>query len=307
MIIKKINSNKDNWPISIMCVDNVEKPKGIVQISHGMCEHKERYIDFMNYLNKCGYICVIHDHRGHGQSLIDQNDLGYFGKNGDSYMCDDLYQVNQWIKGQYPFLPIILLGHSMGSLLTRKYIKNYDDTISGLIICGSPSYNNGVWFGKTITYVLGKLIGEHYRSHFINQIAFGMFNRKIKHAKSPHQWICSDNEVVKAYDDDPLCNFVFTLNGFNKLFALMESAYSKTGWHVTCQLPIHFISGIQDPCLINIKKFNKAIKHLKKVGYTQVTSKLYDKMYHEILNEKNKEEVYSDIVLWIDKVLCKDA
>ncbi|MBS5115650.1 MAG: lysophospholipase [Erysipelotrichaceae bacterium] len=303
----KIKSNKDQWPISILCVDDVENPKGVVQISHGMCEYKERYIDFMQYLNTQGYICVIHDHRGHGQSIVDQNDLGYFGKNGDIKMCEDLYQVNQWIKGRYPFLPIIMLGHSMGSMLARKYIKTYDDTISGLIICGSPSYNRFVTFAKTLTYLLSKIKGVHHRSTFINYLAFGLFNRKIKNAKSPHQWICSDLKVVEAYDQDPLCNFIFTLNGFNQLFAIMESAYSLNDWHITQQLPIHFISGIEDPCLINVKKFNQALKRLKQVGYQNVTSKLYDGMYHEILNEKNKEEVYQDISNWLDKILFKDA
>ena len=100
-----------------------DNPKGIVQFSHGMCEHKERYIDFMETLSQEGYICVIHDHRGHGKSVKSQDDLGYFNENGHEYIVEDLHQVTLWIKKQYPTLPLYLFGHSMRSLVVRCYCQ----------------------------------------------------------------------------------------------------------------------------------------------------------------------------------------
>ena len=279
-----------------------EEGKAILQISHGMCEHKERYLPFMEYMANQGYICVIHDHRGHGKSVRLQEDLGYFYKNGGENLVEDLHQITQAIKKQYIGLPYFLLGHSMGSLAVRCYIKKYDTDLDGLIVCGSPSENTMAGIGILIDKAIQKYRGGHGRSSVIDTVFSKGFEKAFEKEHTPHAWICSDKNVVAAYNADPLCNFTFTLNGYEALLWLVKNTYSLQGWKVEKpKLPIYFISGAEDPCMLDQKKFLEAVALMQKIGYKQVSSKLYQNMRHEILNEKNRVLVLNDIVNFINE------
>lgn len=291
----KIVSQFDNLPLDVI-VMSPDHPKGIVQISHGMCEHKERYLDFMEYFVQNNYICIIHDHRGHGKSILKDEDLGYFYENGHLGIVEDLHQVSLFIKARYPHLPLYLFGHSMGSLVVRCYIQKYDEDIQGLIVCGSPSKNAATPMGLRLSSWLSNHKGHHHRSAFIQKISFGAFNKRFD-KNTPNSWICSDKEVVDIYNSNPLCHYVFTTNGFHSLFHLMQTTYSSKEWVFNNkQLPIHFIAGSDDPCIVSEKKFNEAIEFIKKIGYQNVTSYLFKGMRHEILNEKEKHIVYQHIL-----------
>lgn len=290
-----IPSAFDQLPLDVLIV-SPSHPKGIVQFSHGMCEHKERYFDFIHFLNNHGYVCCIHDHRGHGKSIYKQDDLGYFYENGDIGIVEDLHQLTLFMKKRYPKLPLYLLGHSMGSLVVRCYIKKYDNDIDGLFVIGSPSYNPVAPLGIRLTSLYSKVKNDHYRPKLIQKVGFEAFNKNFDH-KVENSWICSDKDVVKKYNQNPLCHFSFTANGFASLFKLMNETYSKQNWQLkNSQLPIMFLAGENDPCITNEKKFNEAVHLLKEVGYSHVSSKLFKNMQHEILNEKNNEIVYHTIL-----------
>ncbi len=295
-----INSNSDKLPISVtMFIPEVDI-KGIVQISHGMAEHKERYFDFMEYLANQGYVTIINDHRGHGKSIKEKEDLGFFYDNSSEYIVEDLHQITLYIKELYPNKEMILFGHSMGSMVVRKYIKKYDKDIDKLIVCGSPSKNPFAGLAIFITKIMKIFKGDKYRSNFIQNLAFGSYNKNIKNAKSKNSWICSNNETVESYDKDELCGFIFTLNGFENLFRLMKEIYQKDGWTLNKKdLPILFIAGSNDPVIIDEEKWNESQEFLKKIGYSNVTGKLYKNLRHEILNEKNKQQIYEDIINFI--------
>jgi alpha-beta hydrolase superfamily lysophospholipase len=290
-------SPSDSLELSVLIAYPETEPTAIVQLVHGMCEHKERYIPLMRFLSQHGYVCVMHDHRGHGKSVRTADDLGYFYAGGYVAMVDDTHAVTQLIKNRYADLPVYLFGHSMGSMVVRAYTKRYEQQIAGLIVCGSPSYNSANSIGKQIAKCQGHKHGDHYRSKSIQKLAFGSYNKSFGNVSSPNAWICSDTAVVAAYDASPLCNYIFTSNGFYNLFALMDDAYNRKDWHVVnAQLPIWFISGEDDPCFISPKKFNHAVDNMRKVGYVNVTSKLYPHMRHEIVNELGKEQVWNDIL-----------
>lgn len=291
----KIISDFDNLPLDVI-ITSPSHPKGIVLIAHGMCEHKERYNQFINFLTKNNYVCVINDHRGHGKSILGKEDLGYFYKNGHEGIVEDTYQLIQMIKSRYKHLPIYLFGHSMGSLVVRNYIKKYDNTINGLIVCGSPSHNSACDFAIKLCDVMAKFKGDHYRSKLLRTLSVDSFNNKFdKNVRC--DWLCTDRSVVEEYNNDPLSGFTFTVNGFKSLFILMKETYSSKNWQkLNLNLPVHFIAGEDDPCITNVSEFNKAVNLLKEVGYNHVSSKLYKNMRHEILNEKKKEIVYNDIL-----------
>ena len=290
-------SPSDSLELSVLIAYPETEPTAIVQLVHGMCEHKERYIPLMRFLSQHGYVCVMHDHRGHGKSVRTTDDLGYFYAGGYMAMVDDTHAVTQLIKNRYTDLPVYLFGHSMGSMVARSYTKRYDNELAGLIVCGSPSYNSANSIGKQIAKCQGHKHGDHYRSTQMQKLAFGTYNKSFGKVSSPNAWICSDTAVVAAYDASPLCNYIFTSNGFYNLFALMDDAYARNDWRLSNpKLPIWFISGEDDPCFISPKKFNHAVDNMKKVGYVNVTSQLYPHMRHEIVNELDKEQVWNDIL-----------
>lgn len=291
-----------------------DHPKGILQLVHGMSEHRERYHDFMDYCAEYGYVVIIHDHRGHGASIKNPDDHGYFYQNGAQGIINDVHQITEYIRTKFPDLSLTLFGHSMGSLIVRCYIQQYDADIDKLIICGSPSKRFGVSAGKFAVNLLKLFFGERHRSNFVQNLSFSNYNKiSAKLARqngnisaadtysSANSWVVSDPAVVAAYDADERDGFVFTLNGFEVLFTLMTRAYRKTGWRVqNPQLPILFISGADDPCLISHKDFYKAVNFLRQRGYTDIESKLYPSMRHEILNEKGKLEVWEDIIKFVE-------
>lgn len=293
---RKIISEMDGLELGVLVCSPQEEPVGILQISHGMSEHKERYLPFMEYMCGRGYACVIHDHRGHGESVRSPEDLGYFYENGTQSIVEDVGQVNRWMRAEYPGKPYFLLGHSMGSLVARAYLKHHDSTLDGLIVSGSPSATGASKLGIALGALLKKRYGDHYIPERYNRIAFDNFNKKFRPALSEHAWLCSDPDVVKGFDEDPLCGFVFTLNGFKTLFQLMETVYSTKGWKVTKpQLPVWFLSGELDPCMLSRLKFLQAVDLIHKVGYERVSAKLYPGMRHETLNEPGRMQVFEDI------------
>lgn len=295
-----IPSQQDGLELGVLCTQPSDKPKGIVQISHGMSEHKERYLPFMEFLSSHGFICVIHDHRGHGESVKSPEDYGYFYQNGAKAVVEDLYQITRWSKARYPNLPLYLFGHSMGSLIVRVYTKRYDNAIDGLLVCGSPSENKLAGVAKGLVHCMAAQKGEHYRSQMIQNLVFGSSNQAFSNSSSQNAWICSDPEVVRAYDKSPLCGFTFTLNGFDALFSLVQQAYSPKGWQLQHpSLPVFFLVGWEDPCRITDKKFLQAVRFMRDRGYGNISYKVYGGQRHEILNDTQKEQVFADVLAWL--------
>lgn len=298
----RIKSPADGLEISILSCSPSSGAKGIVQLVHGMCEHKERYLPFMEFLASEGYASIIHDHRGHGESVKSSDDLGYFYEGGYAALVEDIGAVNRLVRGDYPGLRLALLGHSMGSMAVRSYVRRYDDTADALIVCGSPSYNPAAGIAKVLAKVYVMLAGKKHRPELIQNLAFGSFNRKFGKVSSPHAWVCSDPEIVAMYDSDPLCNFQFTADGFINLFSLMQDAYDIRHWSLkNPEMPVLFISGKEDPCLTSEEKFREAVKAMEKAGYENVRSVLYPSMRHEILNEAGKERVWNDVLAFLDQ------
>lgn len=297
----KIISDQDSLELDCLLIKPNKEIKAIVEIAHGMNEHKERYIDFMKFLAKNGYASFIHDHRGHGKSIKNNNDLGYFYEDNASYVVEDLHQINEYLKNKFKNKKIILFGHSMGSMIVRKYISKYAHTIDGLIVCGSPSKNNASKLGLKVVKLLKSIKGERYRSEFVKKLMFGGFDKK---GSEPNSWVCHNKEILKLYNEDELCKYTYTLNGYENIIKLMIDIYNPKIYNRNnLDLPIYFIAGNDDPVIKSKKDFNEAINFLKKIGYHNIDNTLYDDMSHEILNEINNNLVYDDILNWLNKII----
>lgn len=270
-----------------------ENPIGILQFLHGMAEHKDRYFGAMRALAEEGYACIIHNHRGHGNCPV----LGHFGQGGFEGIVADAKAVSDLAKKEFPALPLYLFGHSMGSLLARSCLKRFDDAYAGVFICGTPFAPPAVIkIARAFIALKIKLNGDEWRSNTVNAMVTGAFNKGIKNPVSPNQWISFNEENVAVYDADPLCGFCFTLSGFAGLMALMEDTYSPQNW--ACNnpsLPVHFLSGKEDPCHTGLKNFQKAVKAVESKGYP-TTYKVFENMRHEILLEKENAAVIAHIL-----------
>ena len=272
-------------------------PRGVVQLVHGMCEHKERYIPFMEWLAARGYACVIHDHRGHGASVRSADDLGYLYDGGWQALVEDVRVVSDWIREQWPGLDYTLFGHSMGSMVVRSFAKRYDDRLDRLFVCGCPSDNPAKGAGKVLASMIGRLRGWHYRPKLLQAMSFGSFNKPFEKEGWPAAWVCSDPDTLKAYHADPLCAYQFTANGFYNLMGLMEDCYSAKGWKLSRpEMPVYFISGAEDPCRVSDQALEQAADLMRQAGYKHVDLKLYPGMRHEILNETDRQQVWNDIL-----------
>lgn len=294
----KIKSNFDGLELDVLLFVP-ENIKGIVQIAHGMAEHKERYIYFMEKLCDEGFVACIHDHRGHGKSIKDQNDLGYFYDSTGKAIVDDCHQISLYLKDKFKNVPLILFGHSMGSFVVRSYTRKYDDDIDKLIVSGSPSENGASGAALTLIKLDTIRKGDRYISKTMTALATGGYDKAYPE-EGHNGWLSVNKQNVINYNNDPLCGFPFTLNGYQNLMILMQDAYAKKGWvNRKPNLPIMFISGSGDPCAESKEKWLKAIDSMKSHGYLNVTGKMYEGYRHEILQEDCKDEVIKDILDFI--------
>lgn len=291
------------------------KIKAIVQISHGMAEHIDRYDDFARFLAKNGILVVGNDHMGHGKSINSEDDLGYFsipikglhGKRRENYSSSalavkDLCHITKIVKKHYPGVLYILLGHSMGSFLARRYLMQYGKELDGIIIMGTGNQSAlKIYTAKMLNKVISLIKGERYRSKLLNKLMFGAYNRKIKNHKGDNDWVTSDKEKLKEYDSDNRCGFVFTMNGIEALLSTIQYIINP---HNIAKIPTDvkmlIVSGTDDP----VGDYGEAVKEVHKVysehGVESITIKLYEECRHELLNEKVRNIVYKDILDWIE-------
>lgn len=282
---------------------------GIIQLVHGMSEMKERYRPFMEYLTGLGFACIIHDHRGHGQSVKSKDDLGFLYGGGADALIEDTHQITETAKKRWPDQKLILFGHSMGALIVRCYLKKYDDELSALIISGAPCKNPAVGMGKLIVKFQKAVHGPRYKSKLLNDMSFGSYGKNFPNEGSEYAWLSVDQGNVKAYEESEYCGFPFTVDGYEGLMDLLSETYNNKNWQVkNPKLPILFVSGKDDPCTNGPRNLKIAIDHLRSLGYCDIRGKLYEGGRHEILNDTMKKTVYSDITKWLkQKDLLKDA
>ncbi|MBR0138617.1 MAG: alpha/beta fold hydrolase [Erysipelotrichaceae bacterium] len=295
-----INSSTDNLTLYAN-VYTPDDPKFIVQIIHGMAEHKERYDELATLLTKMGAVVLVADNRGHGKSINEEIPLGYSAKeNGWLINLQDLHQFSLMIQEKYRRLPFFLLGHSMGSLIAHSYLKRYEDSLAGVIFSGMPAYNKSVSAGKALCTTFAKFRGDKSVSKAL--VSLTDYNKSIKNPRTPFDWISYNTDNVNKYVADPLCGFSFTNRGYYDLMTGMQDAYEIKDWRVLKpDLPILFVVGNDDLCADVPEGFQFALDNLAKAGYNNIEANVYENMRHEIFNERERKIVYKDVLGWLLK------
>lgn len=283
------------------CWVPADGPRAIFQIVHGMAEHGERYEDFAKFLCKNGFAVLVDDHVGHGKSIKDDGDLGYFGENnGWDAFVEDERALTELIKTEYPDIPVIFFGHSMGSFIAREYIRRYgtDEKIKAAIFCGSSGKNPASAIAIKLAGAIAKVKGSKHYSKFIDKVAFGPYNKKTEN-RTPFDWLSTDKAEVDKYIADKYCGFLFTAVGYRDLFTVLDKV-SGSDWYgsLNKELPMLVISGEDDPVGAYGKGIKQIYNDLNSAGQKDVTLKLFPGMRHEILNEVDRVEVYKYITSW---------
>lgn len=283
---------------------NSEKaPLAILQITHGMAEYIMRYDDFARYMVKNGFVVFGNDHLGHGDTAKTDEQMGFFAeKNGYSILAEDVHTLTGIAKKQYPTLPIILLGHSMGSFVARLYASRFSRDINGAIFMGTSGANPVGGIGIFLVNVISLFKGERHKSPFIDNLAFGSYNKKYDDVKTPFDWLSTERSNVTKYINDPKCGYLFTLSGYRDLMKVL-GAVSKKSWaeKIRNDLPMLVISGSEDPVGDFSKGPKEVFDKLKESGKENVELKLVEGKRHEILNEDNKADTYAFLLDWCKK------
>lgn len=288
----------------IMSPIDVNEIKGVVQISHGMCEYIDRYDEVAKYFISKGYVVAGHDHIGHGDSVNSENERGFFAKDGGyKYLVEDLHYMTKIIKKRYQNVPYFLLGHSMGSFITRCYISKYGEEISGVILIGTMGSQWMLDAGIQLADRLIQKKGEMYRSKKLDQLSFEFANINFEPILTKYDWTCSDEAVVNAHVNDKKMTFIFTASAFKDLFYLVKYCNDEKYVRNTPKtLPMLIMSGDMDPVGEEGTGVKRVYELYKKIGIKDITFRLYKDCRHELLNEKNKFDIYKDIEDWIELI-----
>ena len=296
----KSTNGEDN--IAYYVYKPLSEPRAIVQIVHGMCEYCGRYEDFISFLCSNGIMVCCHDHLGHGASAESEEKLGFFAnERGWQYLAKDTVRLSRMIRSRNPGVPFYILGHSMGSLVVRTVLAKYDFLYNGTIIMGTLNTKVAADAGIVLTRAICKAKGNFYRSEAVDQLMFGLSNRRIDDPASEYSWISRDEDIVSEYEKNPLCNFHFTVRAYSDLLFLVSYVSDKS-WvkKLDKSLPIFICSGSDDPVGNYGKGPKEVFDALDSAGFSDIELKIYSGARHEILNETNRAEVYEDILGWLN-------
>ncbi len=278
-------------------------PRGIIQIAHGMTEHAGVYTDFIAALLKAGYGVYAHDHKGHGKTVKREEDYGHFKPNvGWNEAVSDVIFVSETIRKEQT-CPLFLLGHSMGSFLSRRAVQLKGELYDGFLISGTGG-NPGLLgsIGHKVATIEMKLRGEKTKSPMLNFLSFGNFNSHFKPNRTKFDWLSSDNNQVDKYIADPLCGFICTTSFYRELFSgVLEVNKLEEFKKTPKNLPIHIFSGDRDPVGDMGKGVKEVYENYKKCDVKDVTLRLYENGRHEMFHEVNRDEVFQDLISWLDK------
>ena len=288
---------------ALKCVPD-SKPRAVVQIAHGIAEHIDRYRPFMEFLADNGFVAAGNDHLGHGKSIRVPEEQGFFAeKDGWWRVVDDMDKLHDIMSKEYPELPYVLFGHSMGSFLTRTYLIKHPDKYDGVILSGTGHQSPAlVLGGNAAASVMAKLNGAMGDGAKLDSLALGSYLNKIENPRTKFDWLSRDTEQVDKYIADPLCGFVGKIGLYRDMMQGIKFITDKKNIaQMNKEKPVYFMSGNGDPVGDYGKGVERAYNAFCDAGLHDVFMRLYPGGRHEMLNETNKEQVYQDILNWLNE------
>lgn len=281
--------------------------RAVLQICHGVAEHIARYDTFARYLNGLGIAVVGHDHLGHGLSLPEGGTPVYFGESNTwNTVVDDIYVLHQRIRLWYPDVPLCIMGHSMGSFLTRTYLIRYPGTVKAAVIMGTGWQPKAVIAGgMAVAKAVGAVVGENGTSDLVTNLAFGAYNKLFAPNRTSCDWLSADEGNVDAYMADPLCGADATVGLFRQMLSGIRFNQKLSNLRqMDPRIPVLFVAGEKDPVGDCGNGVRRTYQEFRRAGVQDCTLKLYPGLRHEILNEKaQQQQIFEDIGQWLTSKL----
>ncbi len=289
----------DGHEIHVQSWEPAAAARGVIQVLHGLGEYADRYARFAKAATERGYIVFAHDHRGHGRHA---DNLGYFAP-GDGWrkVCTDVQAVNDSIRESFDQLPVVLLGHSMGSYVAQSFALHYGARLDGLILSAST------WPSRLAlvpAVVLARIeawrVGNHCNSKLLDKLGFGNFNKRFEPARTACDWLSRDEAEVDKYAADPLCGGPYSSGlWLDLLGGLFEISSDHALTRIPTDLPILITGGAADP-VGGDAGMSKLALHYAQTLHQRLKIKIYPDGRHEMLNDINRDEVTADWLAWID-------
>ncbi|MBR2650141.1 MAG: alpha/beta fold hydrolase [Clostridia bacterium] len=281
-------------------------PRGVVQLSHGMVDHVGRYEALGKFLAECGYVFAGNDHIGHGMTADKSGTMfGYFtDKGGTDLVLRDLHSMNKLLRERFGGMKPVIMGHSMGSFLSRLYVEKYPNSISGHIIHGTGGpLGAAVPLGIGLVNLIMLFRGTKYRSSLVKSIAFAGYNSHFPKEEGPNAWLTRDLSTISGHDSNSYTNFTFTVSAYKELFQMVGKSNSKN-WFASYpkQLKTLILSGDEDPVGDYGNGVRYVYKQLLLSSVEELSMKLYEGARHELFNETNRDEVFADMKSFLDRV-----
>ena len=280
------------------------KPVGHIHILHGMAEHIGRYKESVEFFIEQGYVVTGHDHRGHGKTAQLNGIKGHFAESdGFNRVVEDAYEVIRHMQTYDSSLKLILLGHSFGSFVARRFIQLYGDVVDLVVLSGTGG-DPGIagYAGQAVANGLGNKNGFEERSEFLNSLVFGAFNKKIHRPTTKFDWISANSQHVSAYVKDENCGFIPTTQFFLDLFGALGLIHKKNEIaKIRKTLPILLFAGTDDPVGNYGKAVWKVARQYDNAEIEDVTVLLFEGGRHELLNDSSRDEIIQAVLNWIEK------
>lgn len=259
--------------------------RAIIQLAHGMGEHSLRYRPLADALTQAGYVVYANEHRGHGKDAAARGELGEFGPRGFAGLVDDMALLSRHVRGVHPGLPLILVGHSMGSFATQYYLAQHGALLSGAVLSGTTALD-----------LLGTALQAGFRLEDMNAA--------LPDVRTPFDWLSRDPAQVDAYIADPLCGFTVSAEGMGSIFAnLADLAPTALRTRIRADLPLYLFVGDEDPVSNKAEWFYPLVQRYREAGLRDVSCHVFGGARHETLNETNREEVVAVLLAWIARVV----
>ena len=275
----------DGHAIELLSWLRAARARAVVQIAHGMGEHAARYERVARALVAAGHAVYAGQHRGHGPGAAATGQLGDFGPGGLAAVLADMVRVSQHARARHPGVPLLLLGHSMGSFAAQLYVLDHHRLIDGLALSGTAE------------------TGLRFADRDPNRKLQDM-NTSVENPRTPFDWLSRDAREVDAYIADPLCGFTITPASRQSMFdACARLSAGNAFTALPKDLPIYLFTGDQDPVNNHLAWFHPLAQRLRDAGFADVQTRVYPGARHEVLNETNRDEVSADWLAWVDRVV----
>lgn len=292
-----------NHNIPIYIWEPEAAPRAVIQVFHGLGEHVARYDRFAQAAMEQGYAIVAHNHRGHGPEA---EDIGFFAPaKGWELLVDDGHRVFGFLQQRFSGLPVVLLGHSMGSYIAQAYAMRFGQGLAALILSGStwPSRPKLI-VGRLLARLVSWRHGLRAGSPLLDKLGFGDFNKRFEPARTERDWLSRDPGEVDAYIDDRLCGGPYTIGlWIDLLGGLLQISKDDALRTISSDLPILITGGSDDP-VGGKAGMNALVARYEAIDHEQLSSKIYAGGRHEMLNETNRDEFTSDLLRWIAERLA---